>query len=104
VAAIYFAGVILKVKARRRWFGALCLLTAIGMLVGGETALQGRLSPTGFVVYWAGCLVAAAFAALTALVDAARIRAESQTERRALIEETLRKIESGKAGHRADRR
>jgi hypothetical protein len=83
-------------KAGRRWFGALCLIAALGMLVAGETVLQGRLSPVAFLCYWIGCFVVTALAAAAALIDAARVRAESRQEQRILFEETLRKIESAK--------
>jgi hypothetical protein len=86
----------LNAKARRRWFGTLCLLTAIGMLVAGETVFKGRLSALGFLLYWTGCFVVTSLAALTALRDAASVRAESRQEQRALFEETLRKIEAEK--------
>jgi hypothetical protein len=86
----------LKAKARRRWFGGLSLLAAVGMLVAGETVLKGRLSPVAFLLYWAGCFIVTALAAMAALLDAARVRAESRQEQRVLFEETLRKIESEK--------
>lgn len=86
----------LNAKARRRWFGTFCLLAAIGMLVAGETVFKGRLSPVGFLLYWTGCFVVTGLAALTALRDAASVRAESRREQRALFEETLRKVEAEK--------
>jgi hypothetical protein len=96
IPPIYADDMSLNAKARRRWFGTLCLLTAIGMLVAGETVFQGRLSPLGFILYWTGCFLATGLAALTALRDAACVRAESRLEQRALFEETVRKIESEK--------
>ncbi len=78
---------------RRRWFGALCLLAAIGLLIAGETVFQGRLSPAGFVLYWAACFVLTALAAIAAVREAARIRHEQRDEQRALLESTLREIE-----------
>jgi len=83
-------------KTRRRWFGAVCLVSAILMLVAGETILHERLSGVGLIVYWLGCLVWTALAAMTALVDAARVREEQRQEQRALIENTLRQIEQEK--------
>ena len=77
----------LNAKARRRWFGGLCLLTAVGMLVTGETVLQDRLSPVGFLLYWIGCFVVTALAAKAALLDAAHVRAESRAEQRVLFED-----------------
>ena len=91
-------------KARRRWFGALCLLAAISMLVVGETLLPGRLSPVAFLCYWIGCFLLTASSATAALVDAARVRAESRNEQRVLFEETLRKIESEKRERSGDPR
>lgn len=89
-------------KARHRWFGALCLFVAFGMLVAGETGLKGRLSPVGFLLYWTGCFFLTALAAAAALLDAARVRAESRKEQRALFEETLRKIEAEKRTRSGD--
>lgn len=94
----------LNAKARRRWFGALCLLTAVGMLVAGETVFKDRLSPVGFLLYWIGCFVVTALAATAALLDATRVRAESRHEQRALFEDTLRRIESEKRARSDDQR
>ena len=83
-------------KAARRWFGGFCLLTAIVMLLAGETVLKGRLSPMAFLAFWIGCFLVTGLAATTALLDAARVRKESRLEQRALFEETLRNIEAEK--------
>ncbi len=96
VSAGYSVGVATTTKTRRRWFGAVCLVSAILMLVAGETILHERLSGVGLIVYWLGCLVLTALAAMTALVDAARVREEQRQEQRALIENTLRQIEQEK--------
>ncbi len=77
----------------RRWFGGLCLLAAIVMLIAGETLLKGRLASVPFVIYWLVCFVLTALAAGAALVDAARARAENRNEQRALIENALHEIE-----------
>lgn len=83
-------------KARRRWFGALCLLAALVMLVMGLTFLDARLSSVARLCYWLGCFVLTALAAGTALIDAARVRAEQREEQRALLESTLHQIEREK--------
>lgn len=83
-------------KTRRRWFGTVCLVSAILMLVAGETVLHEWLSGIALIVYWLGCLVLTALAAMTALVDAARVREEQRQEQHALIENTLRQIEQEK--------
>lgn len=80
-------------KSLRRWFGAVCLLAAIGLLIAGETALKGRLAGAGFIAYWLVCLVLTAVAAGVALLDAAVLRREQRDEHRALIEHTLQEIE-----------
>lgn len=90
-------------KARRRSFGALCLLASVGMLVAGETVLKGRLSSAGFLLYWTGCFFITALAAMAALLDVAQVRAESRKEQRVLFEETLRKIESEKRARSGNR-
>jgi membrane protein implicated in regulation of membrane protease activity len=83
-------------KTRRRRLGTFCLLTAIVMLIGGETVLAGRLSGIGFIAYWLACFVLTALAAFAALLDAARVRAEQREEQRALLENTLQEIEREK--------
>jgi len=88
--------VTLNTKARRRWFGALCLLAAIAMLVAGETLLKGRLSAPGFVAYWLVCFVVTVLAIYAALVDARAVRQETQAEQRALFETTLKRIQEEK--------
>jgi hypothetical protein len=84
-------------KNLRRWFGALCLLAAVGMLIAGETVFSGQLSGVALIVYWLGCFVLTAVAAGVALVDAARVRAENRAEQRELLEQTLRQVEREKA-------
>lgn len=84
-------------KTRRRWFGVLCLLAAIAMLGAGETVLQGRLNALGFVAYWLLCFVVTVLAMGVALLDARAVREETQTEQRALFENTLQRIQEEKA-------
>ena len=79
-------------KTRRRWFGALCLLAAIAMLIAGETVLKGRLSALGFLFFWLVCFVITVLAMYAALVDARAVREETHAEQRALFESTLQKI------------
>ena len=66
------------------------------MLIAGETVLQNRLSPVGFVVFWLGCMVFTAMAIGAAFVDLFRVRTESRDAQRELIEETLREVEREK--------
>jgi len=91
-----------NVKTRRRWFGAFCLLAAIGMLVAGETVLKWHLTALGFVAYWLGCFVVTLLAVYAALLDARVVRQETQAEQRALFESTLQKIEEEKTRKTGD--
>jgi hypothetical protein len=91
----------MNTKTRRRCFGALCLLAAIVMLVAGETVLKDRLTAFEFVAYWLACFVVTALAIYVALLDARAVREETHAEQRALIENTVRKIQEEKA-RRAD--
>jgi hypothetical protein len=85
-----------QAKCRRRWFGAVCLLTAIVMLIAGETVLKDRLSGVRLICFWLGCFVLTALAAGAALIDVTRVRAESRAAQRILIERTLEEIEREK--------
>jgi hypothetical protein len=78
--------------ARRRWVGALALLAALGMLVGGQTVLQGRLEGGGFLLYWLVCFGFTFLAMLVALWDARALRYRSRQEERELLHNTLDQI------------
>lgn len=82
-------------KTCRRWFGGICLGCAIVMLIAGQTFLKNWLGGSALVLlcYWMSCLVLTAMAAIVAIIDAARVRQETQEEQRALLETTLREIE-----------
>ena len=88
----YFQNVSLEAKTRRRWFGALCLLVAIAMLVVETTALKGRI--VGFVAlgYWLVCFLFTVIAIGVALLDLRAVQTETRAEHRALFESTLQKI------------
>ncbi|MCU0784223.1 MAG: hypothetical protein MUF81_09310 [Verrucomicrobia bacterium] len=89
-------------KARRRWFGSLCLLAALVMLAAGETTPGKGLDGVGFVIYWLACFVFAALAMLAAILDARALRREARAEQRALLEGTLHYIREEKARKRND--
>jgi len=84
----------LDATARRRWLGALVLLAALGMLVGGETVLKGRLENLAFLLYWLACFGLTGAAVLIALLDARAVRRRTRQEQHDLFETTLRQIES----------
>jgi hypothetical protein len=82
------------VTARRRWFGAIVLLAALGMLVCGETVLQGRLGNWAFLAYWLVCFGLTGLAILIAFVDARALRHRIRQQQRDLFEATLKEIET----------
>ena len=86
----------MNAKARRRLFGTICIVVAIGMLIGGQTFLKDRLSPLATLCYWLGCFLITSLAACVALVDALRIQSERRKAQRQLIEETIAEIEREK--------
>lgn len=90
-------------KTRRRWFGAICLLGSVVMLIAGETMLKDRLQPLVMVIYWSVCFILTGLAAGVALMDAARVRNEQRDEHRALIESTLQEIEREKIARKASK-
>jgi len=79
---------------RRRWFGALALLAALGMLIAGETLLKGRLGNLAFICYWLVCLAFTGLAILIAFLDVRSLRHQSRREQRELFETTLKEIET----------
>jgi membrane protein implicated in regulation of membrane protease activity len=92
--------------ARRRWFGALVLLAALGMLIGGETVLKGKLGGLGFMFYWLACLAFTCLAIVIAVLDARALRRQIHEAQHELFDATLKQIEAdakAKARH-TDRR
>jgi hypothetical protein len=83
----------LDATARRRWFGALMLLCALGLLVIGETVLKGRLEGMTFLMYWMLCFVFTGLAVVTAYFDARALQTKTRREARELLENTLNKIQ-----------
>lgn len=83
-------------KSRRRWFGAVCLLGAIALLLAGQTGLEGRLAGVAFILYWLLCLLLTLLAMVTALLDVAALRRENRDRQRALIESTIEEIQAGR--------
>ncbi len=89
-------------KARRRWFGALCLLTAIAMLIAGETLLDEHLGGIWFVGYWFACFMFTILAICAAMLDARALRREIREEQNDLLKSTFSGIEEQKQSHRQD--
>lgn len=80
--------------ARRRILGALFLLAALAMLVGGETVFKERLSPVQSLVFWLCCLLFTLLAIWVAFRDFRALTQRVSKDQRELFESTLSKIES----------
>jgi hypothetical protein len=84
----------LDATARRRWFGALVLIAALAMLICGQTFLQGKMKPLGFLFYWLMCFILTGVAALVALRDLRDLKHRTRQLERELLESTLKDIEN----------
>jgi hypothetical protein len=90
-------------RNRRRWLGIICLVTAIVMLIVGETVLGERLTGFGLLLYWLTCFAITGLAALVAIRDLVHVRRENRAEQRKLLEQTLQEVERERA-HRSKAR
>jgi hypothetical protein len=81
-------------EARRRWFGALFLILAAGMLVWGQTVLSSYLRGLVFVAYWLVCLGLTGLAMLIALLDARATRERIRNQQHELLRRTIGEISS----------
>ena len=84
----------LDATARRRWLGALVLLAALGMLIGGETVLKGKLDGLAFIFYWLVCFGFTGLAIVIAFLDARALQRRTHQEQRDLFATTLKQIET----------
>jgi hypothetical protein len=89
--------------ARRRWFGTMFLLLALGLLIWGATLLNGFLMRHRllFVLYWAGCAFFTGLALLNALLDMIIMRRRTRQEQINLAEKTFAELEAKKKEERA---
>lgn len=92
------------VTTRRRGLGILVLTAALGMLIAGETVLQGRLQNVTFVLYWLLCLILTTAAIIIAFLDARALRQQTREEARDLLQSTLKEIETDAKTRRGQRR
>ena len=84
----------LEATTRRRWLGIVALIAALGMLIAGETVLQGKLQNITFVLYWLLCLILTTAAIMIAFLDARALRRQTREEARDLLQTTLKEIET----------
>jgi uncharacterized membrane protein len=83
-----------EATTRRRWMGIVALIGALGMLLAGETVLQGKLQNITFVLYWLICLILTTAAIMIAFLDARALRRQTREEARDLLQTTLKEIET----------
>jgi hypothetical protein len=74
---------------RRRWFGMLFLILALGLLIWGQTLLKPHLRGWWFILYWLICFALTGLAFLVALLDLLIMRHRAREERRRLLRETF---------------
>ncbi len=83
-----------SVHGRLRWFGALCLILAGGMLVWGLTLLRPYLTGLAFGVYWLVCMGFTGLAMLVALLDVRIIRQQAREQQVEMLNRLLGSSES----------
>ena len=74
--------------------GGVALVTALLMLILGQTVLQPALAGIVFLLYWLVCLALTGLAILAALVDVRVTSLELKRQNRALLEQTVREIQA----------
>lgn len=90
-------------KSRRRWFGALCLLAAILMLIAGETWLDKHLAGIWFIGYWMVCFIFTILAICVAMLDARALRREIRQEQKDLLKSTFSGMDEEKSSRQQDK-
>lgn len=83
----------LSSTARRRILGSLFLLTALAMLILGQTVLWDRLVGVDFVFYWMACVIMTGLAVLTAILDFRALVQRSYKEQHDLLVSAIQDIE-----------
>jgi membrane-anchored protein YejM (alkaline phosphatase superfamily) len=79
-------------RKMRRWLIALTLLSAILLLVIGQTFLKSSLAGKMYIIYWSVCMFFTVLAMYLALLEVKYINTESRKEFRDLLENTLDEI------------
>jgi uncharacterized membrane protein YdcZ (DUF606 family) len=83
----------------RRVVATVFLAVVVGMIVLGQTALNGRLSPLGTILYWSVCLLLTLATIVLSLIDLLRTVRETRRTQRELVTETMEQIEHDAGGH-----
>ena len=89
--------------ALRRWLGVFCLAVAAGMLIWGQTVLEGHLRGRTFLIYWLVCFGFTIAAIVIALRDIRVLRRRTRQEQRKLVEATLEEVDHERKDRQIDR-
>tara|TARA_A100001037_G_scaffold250049_1_gene232961 strand:+ start:191 stop:493 length:303 start_codon:yes stop_codon:yes gene_type:complete len=92
------------VDKRRRWFGLLYLILAIGMLVWGQTLLKPHLRGLSYLVYWLVCFGLTTLALLTAVLDLWVVRLRQRRSEKEAVKQALRPTQNQETASGPDRR
>jgi hypothetical protein len=84
----------------RRVVATVLLLAVLGMIVLGQTLLNGRLSPAATILYWGSCLLLTLGTIVLSLIDLLRTLGETRRTQRELAAETMEQIEREAASHK----
>lgn len=76
----------------RKWLIALTILSAIFLLISGQTFLKSSLAGKMYIIYWGVCMFFTVLALYLALVEMRFINMESRKEFKDLLENTLDEI------------
>ena|SRR2546427_11087225 len=81
--------------ARRRWWGATFLTSAVALLIWGQTLLKPLLvqSELVFLTYWLLCFLFTGLAIFTALLDVRAVRRQAREQQLAMVGRVLREVE-----------
>jgi len=89
---------------RRRWFGLFYLLTAIGMLVWGQTILKPHLTGFTFIFYWLSCFGMTLLAMIVAMLDIWVIRLRQRHTENEAAKKVLDRSAQKKSHERSDQK
>jgi membrane protein implicated in regulation of membrane protease activity len=72
--------------------GMIFLITAVVILILGQTVLRSSLTGVPFVLYWTACFVFTGLAIVFAFLDVAGVQRHAREQQRELLEKTITEI------------
>ncbi|MCX7871949.1 MAG: hypothetical protein N2487_01535 [Verrucomicrobiae bacterium] len=79
-------------RRSRKLLIAISILSAIFLLVCGQTFLKSSLDGVQYIIYWSGCLFFTVLSLYLSLVELRFINLESRNEFKTLLGETIDEI------------